>query len=56
MGENSDIVNIMNKKVIPLLMEYYMNDEKEVNSILINAKLEIKDNSWSVEITGKKSD
>jgi 5-methylcytosine-specific restriction protein B len=29
----------MNKKVIPLLLEYYMNDEKEVRNILGSAGL-----------------
>jgi len=33
------IKEIMNKKVIPLLLEYYMNDEKEVRNILEAAGL-----------------
>jgi len=39
MGENKDLVQRMNKKVIPLLLEYYMNDEKEVKAILNSAGL-----------------
>ena len=44
----------MNKKVIPLLLEYYMNDEKEVKDILNKAGLEVEDKSWPLKITGKK--
>lgn len=51
MGENSDLVERMNKKVIPLLLEYFMNDEKEVRGILSNAGLTIEENSWPLKIT-----
>ena len=53
MGDNKDLVQRMNKKVIPLLLEYYMNDEKEVKSILSSAGLKVEDNSWPLKITGK---
>ena len=53
MGENNDLVERMNKKVIPLLLEYYMNDEKEVKSILNAASLKIEDNSWPLKISDK---
>ena len=53
MGENKDLVNRMNKKVIPLLLEYYMNDEKEVKKILNSAGLIIEENSWPIKISGK---
>jgi len=53
MGENTDLVSRMNKKVIPLLLEYYMNDEKEVKGILQAAGLNIEENSWPLRITGK---
>lgn len=53
MGENKDLVQRMNKKVIPLLLEYYMNDEKEVTRILKIAGLIIEENSWPIKITGK---
>src|SRR5690606_22036546 len=53
MGEkNKDLVQRMNKKVIPLLLEYYMNDEKEVKGILNSAGLRIEDSSWPLRITG----
>lgn len=54
MGENTDLVKRMNNKVIPLLIEYYMNDEKEVRSILLTAGLVIDENSWPIIITGRK--
>ena len=53
MGENKDLVQRMNKKVIPLLLEYYMNDEKEVKGILNSAGLIIEENSWPLKISGK---
>lgn len=52
MGENKDLVQRMNKKVIPLLLEYYMNDEKEVKGILQSSGLVIEENSWPLRITG----
>ncbi len=53
MGDNNDLIQRMNKKVIPLLLEYYMNDEKEVKGILNSAGLIIEDNSWPLKISGK---
>jgi len=53
MGKNEGLVGRMNKKVIPLLLEYYMNDEKEVKSILQSAGLIIEEHSWPIRITGK---
>ncbi len=55
MGENKDLIQIMNKKVIPLLLEYFMNDEKEVKGILFNAGLQVEENSWPIKITGKRA-
>lgn len=52
MGENKDFVQRMNKKVIPLLLEYYMNDETEVKGILQSAGLKIEGNSWPLRIIG----
>lgn len=53
MGDNKDLLQRMNKKVIPLLLEYYMNDEKEVKGILNSAGLVIEENSWPLKISGK---
>lgn len=55
MGENKDLIQRMNKKVIPLLLEYFMNDEKEVKSILFNAGLQVEENSWPIKISGKRA-
>jgi len=52
MGENRNLIERMNKKVIPLLLEYYMNDEKEVKGILQSAGLIIEENAWPLRITG----
>ncbi|MDD2984594.1 MAG: AAA family ATPase [Crocinitomicaceae bacterium] len=53
MGDNGDLVQRMNKKVIPLLLEYYMNDEKEIKGILASAGLKVEENAWPLRITGK---
>ena len=50
MGTNYNRIDVMNKKVIPLLLEYFMNDEKEVKGILTNAGLTIVDGSWPLQI------
>ena len=54
MGDNKDLLNRMNVKVIPLLLEYFMNDEKEVKEILNNANLEIEPDSWPLRIIRKR--
>lgn len=41
-GDNKDLPEIMNRKVIPLLLEYFMNDETEVTQILKTADLVVK--------------
>jgi len=54
MGEdNKDLIRRINKKIIPLLLEYYMNDEKEVKNILNSAGLKIENGSWPLVIIGK---
>jgi 5-methylcytosine-specific restriction protein B len=53
MGDNKDLAQRMNKKVIPLLLEYYMNDQKEVKGILQSCGLTIEENSWPIRIEGK---
>jgi len=53
MGENKDLIQRMNKKVIPLLLEYFMNDEKEVKTILKYAGLAINEDSWPLTIMGR---
>jgi len=53
MNDNFDLVTSMNQKVIPLLLEYYMNDEKEVSNILRKSGLIIEEGSWPLRIIGK---
>lgn len=52
MGDNNELVARMNYKVIPLLLEYFLNDEKEVKGILSYAGLAIEPDSWPIKITG----
>jgi predicted RNA-binding protein with PUA-like domain len=44
----------MNRKVIPLLLEYFMNDEAEVRGILDYAELNVIEKSWPLRINGEK--
>lgn len=53
MGEKQSLVERMNRKVIPLLLEYFMNDEKEVKGILKSAGLVVDGNTWPLKITGR---
>lgn len=53
MGEKQSLVERMNRKVIPLLLEYFMNDEKEVKGILKSAGLVVDRNTWPLKITGR---
>ena len=52
--ESKDLTSVMNKKVIPLLLEYYMNDQKEVEGILHKAGFEVDKNAWPLRITVKR--
>ncbi|MDA3843976.1 MAG: EVE domain-containing protein [Candidatus Kapabacteria bacterium] len=53
MDKENNLVQRMNKKVIPLLMEYFMNNEADVKKILKSADLEVEEKSWPIRITGK---
>ena len=48
-----DFKSRMNRKVVPLLLEYYMNDSKEVISILESANLIVNKAVWPIQVTGK---
>jgi 5-methylcytosine-specific restriction protein B len=61
MGKNESLQQRMNNKVIPLLLEYYMNDEKEVRTMLGEKELKallsaaglmLEEKSWPLRITG----
>ncbi len=53
MGDDFELVDCINNKVIPLLLEYFLNDEKEVKGILTHAGLILDDNGWPLKIIGK---
>jgi len=48
MGENYSLEKTINSKVIPLLLEYFMNDEKEVVTILKAADIEVT--GWPMQM------
>lgn len=51
MGDNFDLISTMNKKVIPLLLEYFMNDEKEVKEILQKAGFTVDVENWPLKVS-----
>lgn len=51
MKENDSLENIMNFEIIPLLMEYFMNNEKEVIDILKQTGLTLKKQDFPIEVT-----
>ncbi|MFI8379031.1 EVE domain-containing protein [Leeuwenhoekiella sp. NPDC079379] len=53
MGELFSLKNTIDKKIIPLLLEYFMNDEKEVITVLDYAGLEI--GNWPLELIKEKT-
>lgn len=53
MNSKDDKYNLtkrMNKKVIPLLLEYFMNNREEVEKIITYSGLTLKNGSWPLEI------
>ncbi len=48
--DNVEFKKQMNTKIIPLLLEYFMNDKEEVISILESAGLFVKTDSWPLKI------
>ncbi|MDI1318089.1 AAA family ATPase [Flavobacterium sp.] len=48
MGDDYSRVKTINNKVIPLLLEYFMNDEKEVKVILQSAQLTV--DGWPLKL------
>lgn len=53
MTEDFNLVDCINNKVIPLLLEYFLNDENEVKNVLTHAGLEVQDKSWPLQIISK---
>ena len=53
MVDDFELVDCINNKVIPLLLEYFLNDEKEVKGILTHAGLILDETGWPLKIIGK---
>jgi 5-methylcytosine-specific restriction endonuclease McrBC GTP-binding regulatory subunit McrB len=51
MDEGESLQDRMNRKVIPLLMEYFMNDDVQVEKILTSAGLTVSRDSWPLSIS-----
>ncbi len=54
MTDNFDLVECINGKVIPLLLEYFLNDEDLVKRILKHAGLLVEEGIWPLKITRKQ--
>ncbi len=54
MDKNFNLIDSMNKKIIPLLLEYFMNDGEKVKVILESAGLEVEKDTWPLKINGEK--
>ena len=50
MNSQESLMQRMNNRVIPLLLEYYMNDEKEVRTILQSAGLQTDAHAWPLRV------
>ena len=48
--ENKNLIKRMNNKVIPLLLEYFMNNSDDVIKILESANLKVDKKSWPLKI------
>lgn len=48
MGDNYTLEKTINSKVIPLLLEYFMNDQREIRSILKSADIEVE--GWPLKM------
>ena len=48
--ENDNLLEIMNRKVIPLLLEYFMNDETQVKEIITIDGYLVDENSWPMKL------
>lgn len=53
MTDDFDLIECINSKVIPLLLEYFLNDKYVVEEILKNAGLILQENGWPLKIIGK---
>ncbi len=56
MSDDFNLIGCMNNKVIPLMLEYFLNDENEVKNILKYAGLALHENEWPLQIIGKESE
>lgn len=49
-SEDWNLTKQMNNKIIPLLLEYYMNDKDEVTGILKTAGLDVDPTAWPLKV------
>lgn len=49
--DNEKLEEIMNRKIIPLLLEYFMNNEKEVRELLVFEGYSVDKESWPMKFS-----
>lgn len=52
MGRTYNRLDALNTRVVPLLLEYFMNDEKKVRQILTEAGLQVHETQWPLRVLG----
>jgi len=52
MGRTYNRLDALNNRVVPLLLEYFMNDEKKVRQILAEAGLQVHETQWPLRVLG----
>jgi hypothetical protein len=52
MKEKRSLVDTMNREVIPLLLEYFMNDRDTVEKLLKDAGFDLKERVWPIQVNG----
>lgn len=52
MGRTYNRLDALNNRVVPLLLEYFMNDEKKVRQILTEAGLQVHETQWPLRVLG----
>lgn len=54
MKDKRGLVDTMNLEVIPLLLEYFMNDRDTVEKLLKDVGFELKERVWPIQVNGIK--
>lgn len=51
MADEFNLLDCFNHKIIPLLLEYFLNDESEVRNILTSFGLHLEEDTWPIRVS-----